>query len=275
MRVLGNSATLMQLNDVIEARDSKIYYDTTGTGPSVLFIHAGVADSRMWNAQCDMIDDHRLVRFDMRGFGRSVLGSQPFTHRDDALAVLDRLEIETAVVVGCSIGANIALQLADEAAERVSGLVLVGADAPGFESGIDYESPEWPEAIRAFKAGDMRRTAELEAEVWLAGIGRSCSDLDQATVNLFIDMDLIALRNETRRDELEVGRPLERLPDIGVPSLVIAGERDLPQIVAAAHHLATSISDRPPLVMADTAHLPSMDRPREFSDVILGFLSDF
>lgn len=256
----------------LEIGDSKLHIDTAGTGRPVLFLHAGVTDSRMWNAQFEEIEGSRLIRFDMRGYGSSRLGTQGFTNHDDAVAVLDHLDIERAVLVGCSIGANTALQVAAAAPERVDGLLLVGADAPGFDPGIDYESPEWPHAVAAFETGDLLRVAELEAEMWLAGIDRTITDLPTETVALFIDMDLIALRNESARDRLDRGQPLQRLPDVDIPVEVVVGALDIPQLVAAAHHLAANLGNGTPTVIGATAHLPPMDQPEEFNDLLRVFL---
>ena len=227
----------------------------------------------MWNGQFAEKSGFELIRFDMRGYGRSKLGSQPFMNHIDALAVLDQLGVQRAILVGCSIGANTALQLAAATPERVEGLFLVGADAPGFDPGIEYESPEWPDAMAAFRAGDLKRVAELEAEMWLAGIDRSVAELDTEVVELFLEMDLIALQNETARDELDTAEPLEHLPRIDRPVRVVVGDRDIPQLRAAADHLALELSDSPAVVLDDAAHLPSMDRPAPFNDVLDSFLT--
>ncbi len=240
---------------------------------NVLFLHAGVADSRMWNDQMANLAGIRLIRHDMRGYGQSGLGSEPYTNHGDALTVLDRLDADTAVIVGCSAGANTALQFARHSPERVEGLILVGADAPGFDPGIQYQSPEWPEVVEAFEAGDFQRVAQLEAEIWLAGRERSCSQIDPRLVDLFIEMDLIALGNETAREELEASEPLVDIPAVDSPVLVIAGARDLPQLVAAAGHLADVLSERSAVIVADSGHLPSMDRPEFFNRLLAEFLA--
>lgn len=270
--IQARTASVADVSGFIELGGTDLYYDEVGSGPAVLFMHAGVADSRMWNRQWDL-DGSRLIRFDMRGFGQSALGQDGFTDHADASTVLDRLRVEKAVVVGCSIGAAATLQLANSSPEQIAGLILVGADAPGFDPHIEYESPEWPEALKAFEAGDLRRVAELDAEMWLAGRDRSIDDIDGSLVDLFIDMDMRALANEVQRDELDESQPLTRLPDIDVPVQVVVGDRDLPKLVAAAEHLAEHMSDRPAAVFADTAHLPSMDRPDVFNPMIEQFLA--
>lgn len=256
----------------VHSTGSDIYFDEMGTGPTLLFIHAGVADSRMWNLQWSL-EGLRLIRFDMRGFGRSGLGQEVFTDHGDVLALLNHLETERAVIVGCSIGAATTLQFASWAPERVAGMILVGADAPGYDPGIDYESPEWPEALKAFETGDLHRVAELDAEIWLAGRDRSTDSLERSLVDLFIDMDMGALTNELEREKLDESQPLQDPPDIDVPVQIVVGDRDLPQLLAAADHLARRMSDRPAQVIPDTAHLPSMDKPDVFNSIIEGFMA--
>lgn len=259
--------------EILEIGGGSLYIDTAGAGPPVLFLHAGVADSRMWNAQFERIEGSALIRFDMRGYGRSELGSQRFDDRDDTLAVMDHLGIGSAALVGCSVGANTALRVAAAVPERVDGLVLIGADAPGFDPGIDYESPEWPEAVAAFQAGELSRVAELEAEMWLAGTDRSAADLPAEIVALFIDMDVIALENETARNHLDIGQPLRQLPHLDTPVEVVVGALDIPQMVAAAHHLAANLGGDEPTVIGDAAHLPPMDQPDVFNDILRAFLA--
>jgi pimeloyl-ACP methyl ester carboxylesterase len=250
-----------------------VHFDVVGSGPAVLFVHSGVTDSRMWDQQFGAFGDHQLIRFDMRGYGRSDLGSERFSNADDAIGILDDLGVETAVVVGCSVGGNVALQIASQAPDRLHGLVLVGTDSPGFDPGIDYQSPEWPDVVAEFQAGDMVRAAELEAEIWLAGIGRSTADMDTKLVDLFVEMDLIALRNESDRDELEASNALEGLPNVDVPVLVVVGELDIPQMHAAANHLSEKLSAQPAVVIAESAHLPSMDQPEAFNRALGAFLT--
>ena len=270
---VGNSATFRRVSGILERGDSALYHEVAGSGRPVLFIHAGVTDSRMWDGQFRAIEGWQLIRFDMRGYGKSRLGSERFINRDDALDLLDYLGIDSAVIVGCSIGGNTALQIAATAPERIDGLVLVATDAPGFDPEIEYESPEWPDAVAAFTAGDLQRAAELEAEIWLAGIGRTCSELPRETVDLFVEMDLIALNNETARNDLDIEEPLTELPELDAPVEVIIGARDIPQMAASAVHLATELGNGDPVVIEDTAHLPPMDQPLVFNTVLERFLS--
>ena len=252
-----------------------IYYHSEGEGPAVLFIHAGVADSRMWQDQMDL-PGHRTIAFDQRGYGRTEWVAEPYSNREDALAVLDHLDIDRAVVVGCSNGAEAAMQMALIAPSRVSALVLIGAAPRGWEpEGGWGEEPLWDELVAAFKAGDFDKVTDYEAQVWLAGPGRALDQIDPELVALFKEMDLTPQSTESERNEhVQTLEPPtnEQLGRIDEPTLVIVGEHDMPDLHEAARYLAERLSDRPALVMEDTAHLPSMDQPEAFKTVLEGFL---
>ena len=75
--------------------DTQIYLQSAGEGPAVLFIHAGVADSRMWRGQMDALDSYRRVAFDLRGFGKTPWVPGAYADWKDAVTVLDHLDIES------------------------------------------------------------------------------------------------------------------------------------------------------------------------------------
>lgn len=254
-----------------------IFYREEGNGHAVVFVHAGVADSRMWYGQLGAVPDgFRYVTFDQRGFGKTEVGDIPFESHRDVLALMDHLSIESAVLVGCSRGGGTVLDVAIAEPGRVRGLVLVGADSPGFEPSQPFESPQWPEAVREYEAGNLERVAELDAEIWLAGNGRDIAVVDPELTKLFVEMDLVALRNEEERDRLEQKGPdrVAGTQGISQPSLVIVGEYDLPTLREAADDLAAKLAgEGPAVVIGDSAHLPGFERPAEFNEVLTGFLT--
>lgn len=252
------------------------HIESVGDGPAILFLHAGVADSRMWRDQMSL-EGYRSIAYDRRGFGKTPLGDEEFSDMEDAVTVLDRLGVASATIVGCSMGGGTALELAIEHPDRVDALVLVGAAPGGWEPEGDWEDhPLWEDAVAAYKRGDLDRVAEVDMEMWLVGYGRDGSVIDPSLKELFLNMDKTPLSTEDRRNELsksyEKGH-LEQLDAIAAPTLVVIGENDEPYLLAAADFLAEKLSDRPPVVLADTAHLPSLERPEEFNQALTGFLS--
>src|SRR5262245_1591203 len=94
--------------------DASLYYEVDGAGPSIVMIHAGVADSRQWNNEFHWLAEQaRVVRYDMRGYGKSEPVAGEFTHLRDLIALLDHLAVPRPVVaIGCSMGGGIAMDYA-------------------------------------------------------------------------------------------------------------------------------------------------------------------
>lgn len=257
--------------------DDFLYYRDAGDGDLVVLIHAGVADSRMWLPQLEKVPDgYHFVAFDQRGFGKSKMGSGEYANHLDVLAILNYFSADRATLVGCSMGAGTALQVAITTAERVKGLVLVGGDSPGYQPpGTPYEPPQWPEAVNAFAAGDLERVAELESEMWIAGHGRTLDVVDPAVVSLLIEMDLIALRSEQARDEVRHPGPdsVAGMSTIEAPTLVIVGQYDHPNLVASADDLAQKLSSQPAVVIPNAAHLVGLEQPEAFNSALFRFLA--
>jgi len=89
----------------------QLHHEIAGSGDTIVLIHAGIADSRMWTPQWRRYaEDYQVVRYDMRGFGQSPLPPEPYQHAQDLLDLLDRLEIERAVLIGNSLGGRVALE---------------------------------------------------------------------------------------------------------------------------------------------------------------------
>lgn len=255
-----------------------IAYDSAGEGTAVVFIHAGVADRRMWRHQLSAVPDgFRFVSLDLRGCGQSDLPDEPFSNHEDVLAVMDHLGIETAVVVGCSMGGGTAIDVGLTAPPRVRGLVLIGAGAPGADI-EDYEPPQWPEILESYEKGDFDRVVELDAEVWVVGYGRDKGSVDPSVIAELIEMDRALIANEEQRDELVVALDpprAERMGEIAIPALIMVGEHDLPDMRQSADHLAATLGDGPAVVIPDAAHLPSLEQPRAFNEALFAFLRRF
>lgn len=84
----------------IDSNDGRIYFERAGSGPSVLFLHAGVADLRMWDSQVKAIENGLdCIRFDMRGFGQTENRAETFSTSNDVALVLDHLQVEKAHMV--------------------------------------------------------------------------------------------------------------------------------------------------------------------------------
>lgn len=254
---------------------ARIYYEVAGTGPPLVLLHAGICDSRMWDDQfAAFAERHRVVRYDLRGFGRSPMVAGPYAHRRDLLGLLDHLGIARAHLVGCSMAGGVALDFAIEHPERVSALVLVGAAIGGHQLSGD-PPPQWAALVAAEEAGDLERVAELEVAIWVDGAGQRPDRVPGALREKVRAMNLQALRTppglgqEERLDPPAVGR----LGEVRAPTLVIIGDLDQPGFITRSDLLASGIPGARKVVMTGAAHLPSMERPTEFNRLVLDFLA--
>ncbi len=259
---------------------TRFYYEIAGEDHpnTVVFLHAGIADRRMWAAQIAPFSAHyRVLSYDLRGFGRTTVSTPaPFTHHEDLRALLDALGIQRAAVIGCSNGGRAAMNFTLAYPDRVSALVMVCSSPGGFK--FDGAAPAlWEQASAAFDSGDLELTAKLEAQLWFVGPNRSPDRVDAQMLALVREMDLIALQNEVADnsgEEQSFAPPaIERVAELHVPLLAVVGELDSPVTPAAGKFMVENIAGAQ-VVTLQTAHLPSMEKPDEFNQIVLTFLRE-
>ena len=253
---------------------TRIHYERTGEGMPVIFLHAGVADSRMWEPQVAELSQHfDVIRPDMRGFGKSDLPPRPWSPRADLLALMDELKLKPAHLVGCSMGGQLALDFALDHPERVSKLVLVDSGPSGQPDRPEYESL-FAEVEAADKAGDHIALNEAEAHLWLDGPYRAKGYVRRELRDLFLDMNGANMDNDWSNAPIEHLEPpaVGRLNEVSAPTLVVVGDQDLQPLLENADLLASSIKGARKVVIHDAAHLPSLEHPEEFNRAVLDFL---
>ena len=132
-----------------------IFYETAGVGYPLVLVHAGIADSRMWDSQFNVLaEQYHVIRYDMRGYGKTAMVAGEYAHRDDLHGLLNALNIERAILVACSMGGRTAIDFTLEHPERVRALVLVGADLSGYEDESDPPK-QWDAMVAAHQQGDF------------------------------------------------------------------------------------------------------------------------
>ena len=253
---------------------ARIHYERTGEGMPVVFLHAGVADSRMWEPQVGEFSKHfDVIRPDMRGFGKSDLPPAPWNPRADLLALIDALELKPVHLIGCSMGGSLALDFALDHAERVSKLVLVDSGPSGQPDRPEYNSL-FEEVDAAEKAADHVALNQAEMHLWLDGPYRPKGYVRQELRDLFLDMNGANMDNDWSSAPIEHLEPpaVGRLGEVSAPTLVIVGDKDLRPLLENADLLASSIRGARKAVIHDAAHLPSLEHPDEFNRIVLDFL---
>lgn len=259
--------------------DALIYYEIAGEGQPLVMIHAGVADNRQWNNEFEYFAKRfRVLRYDLRGYGKSEPVAGEFSHLQDLSALLDTLHLDhPTILMGCSMGGGLAMDFALSHPARVKALIMVDSGPSGLA--LDVPAPDKFEAAeQAYNAGDLDQVAEIETQIWFDGMGRSPGQVNQAMRRLAYEMNRNALSLEAR----ELGKRLpdaqvpavERLSELHLPVLVIVGDQDIPYIQAAADYMLEKIPTARKAVIQDAAHLPNMDHPEEFQRKVAAFLED-
>lgn len=252
-----------------------------GGGPPLVFLHAGVADQRMWRAQMAAFAPvRRVVAYDRRGFGETEGPAEAFSHVDDLKAVLDHLELEPPVLVGASQGGRIAIDFALTHPGAAAGLFLVAPAVTGAPAPEEF--PPTVEALldlveEAEEAEDLERVNRLEAWMWLDGPGGGEGRVGGALRDLFLDMNGIALKAPEPGDETNPAvspAAYTRLAELELPTQVIWGDLDFPHIQQRCLHLVQAIPQAVGNVIPGTAHLPNLEQPEVFNRHLQSFLDD-
>jgi pimeloyl-ACP methyl ester carboxylesterase len=266
-------------NGHIPVEDGKIYYEIAGAGEPMVFVHAGIVDSRMWDDQWEEFSQcNTVIRYDMRGFGKSSAPKAPVSRRQELYGVLKELGITCATLVGCSFGGETILDVALERPDMISGLIVVSTVPGGFE--MQGDPPQYlREMLAALQNGDHELASELRMRISMDGPFRKPGQLDQQLRRRAAEMNRMAIANDSYRftfeplpDELDPPA-VKRLHEIKAPTLIIAGELDHPEIMRAAGVMSEGIPWAEQLIIPGTAHLPNMEKPAEFNQVIREFLT--
>ncbi len=262
----------------VSVNDGKLYYEVAGEGDTLVLVHAGFVDSGMWDAQWDAFTkQYRVIRFDMRGYGKSDLATGPVSRRGDLFQVLEQLDMERAALIGCSLGGEVVMDVALEHPDRVSALVVVSAVPSGFQMQGEPPAPLMA-MMEAAQKGDLEKTSELQIQLWVDGPSRQPGQVNAAVRQQAAAMNRIAVKNGTFfTADSQPLNPLDppaatRLKDIHIPTLIIAGALDNSEILRAADVMAKEIKGAKKVVIEDAAHVPNMEKPEAFNRAVLDFL---
>jgi pimeloyl-ACP methyl ester carboxylesterase len=258
----------------VQSSGVRLYYEETGLGSPVILVHAGIADCGIWNDQIpDFSRTFQVIRYDMRGFGASDRATGEYSNIDDLLAVMRFLKVDKAHLIGLSYGARVAIDFALEHAEKVAGLVLASPNLSGYEFSKELSSKI--QAVDEMVAeGNSRGAIKLELQMWVDGPFRSPGRVDSTVRERVRKMEerIYAVYNPDASPVPPRRPAISLLPEIQVPTLIIVGEKDMPDILAIGRLLQKEVMGARLTVVANAAHMLNMENPSEFNRLVLGFL---
>lgn len=260
-----------------ESNRRRLNFEVVGAGKPIFLVHGFTNYGLVWTPQLSTLvhRGYQVILPDLAGHGRSQSATAATTVRDlvqDLCALMDTLRIKRATVCGLSLGGMVGQQLAIEQPGRVEGLVLANTRASFTEARHHgavagwielFEQPDgprkrlqsvWPnmlnEAFRASSSG--RATLAAWSDVLGAIPGTSLSNVARGMLSF-----------DTR----------DRLKEIKVPTLVIAGEQDKLFPPAEVREIADAVGGAQFAVIPGAGHLSSLDSADAFNALLAGFVA--
>lgn len=260
----------------------RLWYEETGSGPPVLFIHEFAGDHRSWEPQVRALARrHRCVTYDARGYPPSDVPEEPERYSQeqavaDAVAVLDHLGIERAHVVGLSMGGFCTLHLGLRHPERALSLTVAGCGYGAQPDLRERWQAETEASARSFETEGAAATAERymlgparvqfqrkdrrgweESKRWLA---------EHSAVGSALTLRGVQMRRPS------LYHLIDRLKSLEVPVLLVTGDEDEgclePNVM-----LKRMISTAALAVLPRTGHACNLEEPALFNRLVLDFVA--
>lgn len=267
----GGSAEAQQMGD-LDINGARIHYVSQGSGTPMLLLHGYPLSGELFarNREALAAAGYRVITIDHRGYGRSTApANNPgslATYAQDALAVMDKLGIQKAIIGGMSMGGPIAFEMYRRAPERFSGLMLIATIAnpasiveqnlwKGMAQKASTFGPQSlvPELIKDMLTGETRANRMTDV-MFLSNIVRQASSAaDVAGANVLA----------TRPDNIPA------LKTIRVPTLIIAGLEDTVYPIDFSQKMQQNIAGSKLVIIPGAAHAVNFEKANETNRAIL------
>ncbi len=256
-----------------------MYYETVGEGPALVLIHAGFLDSRMWDSQFQRFSKtYKVIRYDVRGFGRSDVAKASFSDAKDLQRLLKHLRVERASIVGVSNGGRIALDFVVEYPNMVDCLILVSPGVGGYKVSGPEEERLWKEFDEQMKPqevadreGREADAVEMDVNTWASASNPGARRRIRA---IAMDNFHVHAENPWRFLVRPDPPPFQRLSEIRVPTLFIIGDEDVPAQVLMVDNLHSHMPGSKKTLISGADHIANMSKPDEFDKIVLDFLAE-
>jgi len=259
----------LRVSGKADVNGGRLHYEVYGHGAPLVFLHAGIADSRMWDRQVNYFSGkYTVVRFDTRGYGQSDAPTAPYAPAEDLYALLQFLKLDRASIVGSSIGGTQAIDMAAAHPQAVSALIVI-AGSPGW---LPY-SNELTRRTAAIAAGAKEKGPASVVQGWLSdpmlNTARRRAPIEKK-MRMFLGQNVAGILGAPFMRPPDI--PLPKLSEFTVPTLIMVGDQDDAEIVQRAHLVAREIPGAKEVVIKDAGHMVNMEKPREFNRALASFL---
>ena len=254
----------------INGIETRYVLSNEGGGPWLTFIHQLGGDLSVWDQLAGYFrDDYTVLRYDLRGHGKTALSNQPFSVSDlsdDLAALLDALDAPSTHLVGMSMGGMIAQQFAVDHPTRVDSLTI----ADSTSGTLPENRAEWDQRAHAARTDGMAGLLPTTLSRWLtaefqAAHPEAVEPIREVFANTLPEgyaMACEALRDFDIRS---------KLGSIRCPTLTVAGRHDAGTPPAATQAIADAIKGAQ-FELLDAAHLAPIEQSHRFAALLETFL---
>lgn len=235
----------------LEYNDGRLYYEVTGGGEPIVFIHGFTLDHRMWQPQVNFFSkNYQVITYDARGFGKSSMPTHHYSHDDDLQALLKQLNVASVHIVGLSMGGRIAINFALAHPDSVRTLTLMDSALDGYASTVDWN-------VHAKEVGiESAKENWLNHEVF-AGT-REKPDIVAQLTPIVADYSGWHWTHKDMQDPADTNAR-SRLSELKIPTLIMVGEKDLTYFHDIAKVLSTGIKGSHSVVVPNVGHMVNME----------------
>lgn len=242
-----------------------LYYQSVGKGIPIIFVHGFSIDSRMWQPQVDALSKtNQVITYDMRGFGKSPIPIEPYSHVEELYNLVSHLKIQKFHLAGLSLGGEVAIDYALAYPETILSLTLADSSLGGYSSTVDWRVYAKEQGLEKAKENWLNHqvfaTAKAKPEV--------LTQLKQM-VGEYSGWHWF---NQDPRVKLNPPA-IDRLGEIVVPTQIIVGEQDLDYYHAIADILADKIKNSKLEYIGNAGHMVNLENTVEFNIVLQKFIN--
>ncbi|MHB1329478.1 MAG: alpha/beta fold hydrolase, partial [Gemmatimonadales bacterium] len=252
-----------------------IGYQSAGAGDPLVFVHGLGLDSRMWERQFEHFAGRwRVVRYDLRGFGKSAL-HDAVSRRDntaDLIDLLDCLELSQVSLVGASFGGNVALDIVLRHPCRVKKLVLAGSGLHGYTHSPAYTAL-FSRVVYLLRKQDFDGAKQMWLKLPHFKSANSNTDIAMTLAGMVADCDFAQVLGNLTAPASHLASNVT-LQSIRIPVLIVVGEHEVADLKAVARLLAANVTTSTLSVVKGVGHLPNLEADRAFNGLLRDFLAD-
>lgn len=257
----------------VQSNDIVLHYQQIGVqvGPPLVFINSLGSDLRIWDSVVPHFASHfPVIRYDKRGHGLSDCPAAPYTLRDhshDLLGLLDALHVQATIVIGISVGGQIAMDFADRYPTRVKALILADT-APKIGT-----PAMWDERINTLRQGGMAVLGDAILARWFAP--QFADQAPAAYAGYYNMLTRTPVEGYTGTCEAIRDADLREVVNtIRVKTLVMCGAEDMATPPDAGRDLAAALPNARFTAIEGAAHLPCIEQPDAMVTVMKQFLEE-